>query len=127
MRSRMPISRSVSTVRARLSRSVGRVGDRDDLRRGEALVPAAGVFDVRAVDAQHQFRAGRERGLDLGRVEAVDRDAEAVGLAAAAPRRRRRPTCAPGSQPRSITSAPLVAVAAAPRRGSRRATAAGSG
>jgi hypothetical protein len=72
-----------------------RVRDRDHLDAGAKLVPAAGVFDVGAVHAEYQFRTGGERGGHLVRVEAVDRDAKAVGfqradrLADPGPRRAR--------------------------------------
>ena len=59
---------------------VGRVRDRDHFDAGVHDVPPPGVFDVRAVHAQHQFRAGRERRVHLLRVEAVDGNSEPISL-----------------------------------------------
>ncbi len=41
-------------------------------------MPPADAFDIRAVHAQHEFRASGERSLDFRGIEAVDGDAEAV-------------------------------------------------
>src|SRR5205823_213631 len=59
---------------------VRRVRDRDHFRRGMKLMPASRVLDVRAVHAEYEFRAGRECSVHFIRVEAVDRDAKAIGF-----------------------------------------------
>src|SRR5207253_2071707 len=59
---------------------VGRcVENGDDFGAGKTFVPAAGVPDVRAVDAEHQLGPGGECGLHFIGIEAVHRNAEAVG------------------------------------------------
>ena len=59
----------------------GPVGDRDDLD-----APVGGPFAIAGVDAEHQLGPGLDRIGHLDRVEAVDRDPEALLLSA-----RRRP------------------------------------
>ena len=59
---------------------VRRVRDRDDFHRGESLAPAAGLFDIRAVHAQDEFRARVKRRFHFDRIKAVNRDAESIGL-----------------------------------------------
>ena len=41
-------------------------------------MPAAGQWTIRAIDAQHQFGARGQGGLDLDRIEAVDGNAQSI-------------------------------------------------
>ena len=91
----------------RCGSSVSRPAPRSGTTTTRALaLEVARHLDVRAVDAQHQLGAGRDRRADLVRVEGVDADAHARRHAARAPRRASAGKGRPGVQPMSMTSAP---------------------
>ena len=93
------------------------VGDGDDLD-----APVGGPVAVGRVDAQDQLGPGRDGRGDLGRVEAVDRDADALGRAGPRPRRRRRPRGRPGRSPGRSRRPPRRANRSASARISSRAS-----